>query len=76
MQFVTNERCTKTGQVPLDSGIRLCQAGECSHSRPDLVVVQVLTSLGPFFIKLGQALAIRPDILSPQVQSRILEMRL
>ena len=26
---------------------------------------EVLTSLGPFFIKLGQALAIRPDILSP-----------
>ena len=28
---------------------------------------QVLTRLGPFFIKIGQALAIRPDILSPQV---------
>ncbi|EKX31985.1 protein kinase, ABC-1 [Guillardia theta CCMP2712] len=27
---------------------------------------EILTSLGPFFIKLGQALAIRPDILSPQ----------
>ena len=26
---------------------------------------EALTSLGPFFIKLGQALAIRPDILSP-----------
>ena len=30
------------------------------------VLREVLTSLGPFFIKLGQALAIRPDILSPQ----------
>jgi len=26
----------------------------------------VITSLGPFFIKLGQALSIRPDILSPR----------
>mmetsp|Transcript_9002 Transcript_9002/g.22534 ORF Transcript_9002/g.22534 Transcript_9002/m.22534 type:complete len:662 (-) Transcript_9002:6-1991(-) len=30
------------------------------------ILREVLTSLGPFFIKLGQALAIRPDILSPQ----------
>lgn len=26
----------------------------------------IITSLGPFFIKLGQALSIRPDILSPR----------
>lgn len=26
----------------------------------------IITSLGPFFIKLGQALSIRPDILSPK----------
>lgn len=26
----------------------------------------VITSLGPFFIKLGQALSIRPDVLSPR----------
>ncbi len=25
----------------------------------------IITSLGPFFIKLGQALSIRPDILTP-----------
>jgi len=28
---------------------------------------EIITSLGPFFIKLGQALSIRPDILSPRV---------
>lgn len=39
---------------------------------PDLEVKRVaelrdtITSLGPFFIKLGQALSIRPDILSPR----------
>jgi aarF domain-containing kinase len=26
----------------------------------------IITSLGPFFIKIGQALSIRPDILSPR----------
>ncbi|CAN0343910.1 unnamed protein product, partial [Laminaria digitata] len=26
---------------------------------------ETITSLGPFYIKLGQALSIRPDILSP-----------
>lgn len=26
---------------------------------------EILTSLGPFFVKLGQALSIRPDLLSP-----------
>ncbi|CAN0318495.1 unnamed protein product, partial [Hapterophycus canaliculatus] len=26
---------------------------------------EIITSLGPFYIKLGQALSIRPDILSP-----------
>lgn len=39
---------------------------------PDLEVVRaaelrdLITSLGPFFIKIGQALSIRPDILSPR----------
>jgi aarF domain-containing kinase len=39
---------------------------------PDLEVKRaielrnIITSLGPFFIKLGQALSIRPDILSPR----------
>jgi len=28
---------------------------------------EIITSLGPFFIKLGQALSIRPDILAPPV---------
>jgi aarF domain-containing kinase len=39
---------------------------------PDLEVKRagelrdIITSLGPFFIKLGQALSIRPDVLSPR----------
>ena len=39
---------------------------------PDLEIVRaaqlrnILTSLGPFYIKIGQALSIRPDILSPR----------
>jgi len=41
-------------------------------NNPDLEVKRtaeirdIITSLGPFFIKLGQALSIRPDVLSPR----------
>jgi len=34
----------------------------------------VLVSLGPFFIKLGQALSIRPDILSPQAMVQLQQL--
>jgi aarF domain-containing kinase len=43
-----------------------------NKSSPDLEVKRagelrdLITSLGPFYIKLGQALSIRPDILSPR----------
>lgn len=43
-----------------------------AKSNPDLEVQraaelrELITSLGPFFIKIGQALSIRPDILSPR----------
>ena len=43
-----------------------------SENNPDLEVERagqlrdIITSLGPFFIKLGQALSIRPDVLSPR----------
>ena len=35
---------------------------------------EVLVSLGPFFIKLGQALSIRPDILSPQAMVQLQQL--
>ena len=34
----------------------------------------VLVSLGPFYIKLGQALSIRPDILSPQAMVQLQQL--
>ena len=34
----------------------------------------VLVTLGPFFIKLGQALSIRPDILSPQAMVQLQQL--
>jgi len=43
-----------------------------TKNNPDLEVQRaielrdIITSLGPFFIKLGQALSIRPDVLSPR----------
>jgi len=42
------------------------------RSSPDLEVQRagelrdIITSLGPFYIKIGQALSIRPDVLSPR----------
>jgi aarF domain-containing kinase len=33
-----------------------------------------ITSLGPFFIKLGQALSIRPDILSPKAMVELQQL--
>ena len=35
---------------------------------------KVLVSLGPFYIKLGQALSIRPDILSPQAMVQLQQL--
>lgn len=32
---------------------------------------QIVTSLGPAYIKLGQALSIRPDILSPAAMTEL-----
>lgn len=32
---------------------------------------QIVTSLGPAYIKLGQALSIRPDILSPAAMNEL-----
>ena len=34
----------------------------------------IIVSLGPFFIKLGQALSIRPDILSPQAMVELQQL--
>merc|ERR1719183_1619808 len=34
----------------------------------------VVVSLGPFFIKLGQALSIRPDILSPKAMVELQQL--
>ncbi len=32
---------------------------------------EIVTSLGPAYIKLGQALSIRPDILSPSAMTEL-----
>eukprot|EP00579_Thalassiosira_antarctica_P012386 CAMPEP_0201913594 /NCGR_PEP_ID=MMETSP0903-20130614/3998_1 /ASSEMBLY_ACC=CAM_ASM_000552 /TAXON_ID=420261 /ORGANISM="Thalassiosira antarctica, Strain CCMP982" /LENGTH=807 /DNA_ID=CAMNT_0048448827 /DNA_START=149 /DNA_END=2572 /DNA_ORIENTATION=+ len=46
-----------TGRMKSDPDLEVKRAGELRDT---------MTSLGPFFIKLGQALSIRPDILSPR----------
>jgi aarF domain-containing kinase len=46
-----------TGAIKNDPDLEVKRAAELRDT---------ITSLGPFFIKLGQALSIRPDILSPR----------
>lgn len=46
-----------TGKLKSDPDLEVRRAAELRDT---------ITSLGPFFIKLGQALSIRPDILSPR----------
>lgn len=46
-----------SGRLKDDPDLEVKRAGELRDT---------ITSLGPFFIKLGQALSIRPDILSPR----------
>ena len=46
-----------SGKLKSDPDLEMKRAGELRDT---------ITSLGPFFIKLGQALSIRPDILSPR----------
>lgn len=46
-----------SGKLKSDPDLEVKRAGELRD---------IITSLGPFFIKLGQALSIRPDILSPR----------
>ncbi|KAL7513737.1 hypothetical protein ACHAXN_011144 [Cyclotella atomus] len=46
-----------SGKLKSDPDLEVRRAGELRDT---------ITSLGPFFIKLGQALSIRPDILSPR----------
>jgi len=42
------------------------KAGSAAEVEQVAKLREIIVSLGPFFIKLGQALSIRPDILSPQ----------
>ena len=46
-----------TGKTKVDPNLEVQRAAELRDT---------ITSLGPFFIKLGQVLSIRPDVLSPR----------
>ena len=48
--------------------------GEDSEVRRAAQLRDTITSLGPFFIKLGQALSIRPDILSPRAMVELQQL--
>ena len=49
-------------------------AAEDSEVRRAAQLRDTITSLGPFFIKLGQALSIRPDILSPRAMVELQQL--
>ena len=48
--------------------------GEDAEVRRAAQLRDTITSLGPFFIKLGQALSIRPDILSPKAMVELQQL--
>jgi aarF domain-containing kinase len=48
---------TVSGKLKSDPDLEIKRAGELRDT---------ITSLGPFYIKIGQALSIRPDVLSPR----------
>ena len=76
---------TRIGQIAYNGGAWLASTvfkalrGELSSgSEGEVAAVaglrNVLVSLGPFYIKLGQALSIRPDILSPQAMVQLQQL--
>jgi len=76
---------TRIGQLALYGGAWVAKTllsalrGELtSGSEGEVAAVaglrDVLVSLGPFYIKLGQALSIRPDILSPQAMVQLQQL--
>ena len=76
---------TRVGQLALYGGAWAAKTifsalrGELtSGSKGEVAAVaglrNVLVSLGPFYIKLGQALSIRPDILSPQAMVQLQQL--
>lgn len=76
---------TRIGQLAYNGGAWLASTvlkalrGELSSgSEGEVAAVaglrNVLVSLGPFYIKLGQALSIRPDILSPQAMVQLQQL--
>jgi len=66
------------GGWALQTGISALQGKLTPGSEGEVAAVaglrQVLVSLGPFYIKLGQALSIRPDILSPQAMVQLQQL--
>merc|ERR1719162_1962650 len=76
---------TRIGQLALYGGswaastaFRALRGELTSGSEGEVAAVaglrNVLVSLGPFYIKLGQALSIRPDILSPQAMVQLQQL--
>ena len=76
---------TRIGQLTLSGGawaastaFKALRGELTSGSKGEVAAVaglrNVLVSLGPFYIKLGQALSIRPDILSPQAMVQLQQL--
>lgn len=55
----------------LRGGIRLAFCLEQNEVKRAIELREIVTSLGPAYIKLGQALSIRPDILSPSAMTEL-----
>lgn len=51
--------------------IHLCSLHNQNEVARAIEIREIVTSLGPAYIKLGQALSIRPDILSPAAMTEL-----
>ena len=63
----------RRGERPPADGAGPCRVSRLAADlyRPCCLPLRLQTSLGPAYIKLGQALSIRPDLLSPAAMNEM-----
>lgn len=63
--------CLAAARIGRGLHAELGVAGERLQVKRAIQLRDIMTSLGPAYIKLGQALSIRPDLLSPAAMNEL-----